>query len=138
MGATPTPNPDEEHSADVERATRNSLSDAGPGAFRIPGPDADDAADAADGPGPPPRQAPPPRYTADNLPPNIDIVAEATLVSDGQDNGEDDDESDESRSRDTFGLEWDDRPGLGGVAPDSALSVGGVSRITQPHVDPPN
>ena len=32
-------------SADVERATRNSLADAGPGAFQIPGP----GAGAADG-----------------------------------------------------------------------------------------
>ena len=132
-------------SADVERATRNSLADAGPGAFQIPGPGAGAADGGQSGQQPPrqhqqqmqpmqqPMQQAPPYYTADNLPPNIDIMAEATLVRDEDYrdlyDGEEQDDQYDDRSRDTFGLAWDDNPQLGGVGPDADASVGGVSTI---------
>ena len=76
-------------------------------------------------------------YGPSNLPPNIDIIAEATLVEDHRNNsnnyhhggGSGEDDNDDV---DTLGLHWDEAPSLGGAQDDSASVA--VSAITAPTV----
>ena len=122
-----------QHRADVERATRNSIRDS-VGAYSIvPGEratrrDIRNVENSRHGHGE--NESDPPSgfqlFNAQNLPPNIDIIAEATLVEDNR--------SDDSRTDavDTLGLHWEDTPQLGGAYDDSASVA--MSAITAPTV----
>ena len=135
---------------DMERATQNSLRSA-VGAFPIPGPGGSvsesnnapsnnnnnntnpnnssgyNSSSAAQFSG----------YSNDNLPPNIDIIAEATLVPNTPDddpyssNGRD---SPVSNAMDTLGLRWDEEANLGGADPDTASVA--ISAISNPSFLP--
>ena len=75
-------------------------------------------------------------YNSSNLPPNIDIIAEATLVEDHNSTEQNQEQqipqSNDDTDLDTLGLHWGDIPCQGGVYDDS-LSVA-ISTITTPTI----
>ena len=135
---------------DMERATQNSLRSA-VGAFPIPGPGGSESLlrHTSDESNNAPSNNKNPNssgynsssaaqfsgYTNDNLPPNIDIIAEATLVPNTPDddpgNGRD---TPVSSAMDTLGLRWDEEANLGGADPDTASVA--ISAISNPSFVP--
>ena len=112
--------------SDIAQATRNSLRDA-VGAFPVAGPGIERNNNNNH------------NYTNDNLPPNIDIIAEATLVVQEEDDpaiANDNEDNETSAGVDTLGLRWDDEARLGGAADDSASVA--ISAITTPYTPAPH
>ena len=155
------------HQRDITRATQNSLRDA-VGAFPIAGPGGGGPSSASGntndnsnsnsnlnnnatsstshtlGNNTPPYYSH--NYTNENLPPNIDIIAEATLVPNPDDRNENgsrggrgdvvvEDGTSSGDDVDTLGLGWDDEAELGGAALDT-VSIA-VSAITTPYIPAP-
>ena len=138
--------------SDIAQATRNSLRDA-VGAFPVAGPGITDQSNntnnsssmpsasfssniGPDGSGPSVTHSGY-NYTNDNLPPNIDIIAEATLVVQEEENpaiANDNEDNETASSVDTLGLRWDDEARLGGAVDDSASVA--ISAITTPSYTP--
>ena len=131
---------------DILRATQNSLRDA-VGAFAVNGPGASAAADDSERDGSEggansstndavasgttqPASSGGYSSSNSNLPPNIDIIAEATLVPENNYDDEAAEQDDEDVDTDTLGLPWDAEANRGGVANDST-SVD-VSALTTP------
>jgi len=117
--------------SDIAQATRNSLRDA-VGAFPVAGPGIEsNNTNNYNHSGH--------NYTNDNLPPNIDIIAEATLVVQEEDDpaiANDNEDNETSTGVDTLGLRWDDEARLGGAADDSASVA--ISAITTPYTPAPH
>jgi len=118
-----------QHIADLEMATQNSIRDSAGAYSIVPGEsamrrdindvgnDENDSGTASD----PPSEVQ--VYDLHNLPPNIDIIAEATLV-------EDDRHGSGTNDVGTFGLHWGDEPPRGGAYDDSASVA--ISALTDP------
>lgn len=125
-----------QHIADLSRATQNSLRDA-VGAFHVEGINSNSRdngtsnsnVDSNDGSPSEPSQSTPMTslYSNGNLPPNIDIIAVATLVV--ENSASDSEEGD----TDTLGLAWGDEPRLGGADESDTASVA-ISAITTPYI----
>jgi len=120
--------------SDIAQATRNSLRDA-VGAFPVAGPGIESNNTNNSSSMPSASFSSGHNYTNDNLPPNIDIIAEATLVVQEEDDPAAND-NETATGVDTLGLRWDDEARLGGAADDSASVA--ISAITTPYTPAPH